>query len=98
MNKQIIHFGQDLDKAEFYNLIVKVTDINSQDLSIEIRDELLTREFTILMNFNLSLITKIGIFKYCKNSKNWTLRAGINETSVAYTLLGKNTLLQPIVS
>ena len=47
MNKQIIYFGQDLDKEEFYNLIVKVTDINSQDLSTEIRDELLTREFTI---------------------------------------------------
>jgi hypothetical protein len=46
LNKKIIHFGQDLDKAEFYNLIVKVTDIGSSQLS-EIRDELLSREYTI---------------------------------------------------
>ena len=46
MKKQIIHFGQDLDRTEFYNLIVKVTDIGSTELS-EIRDELLSREFTI---------------------------------------------------
>ena len=31
MTKQISHFGQDLDKIEFYNLIVKVTDISSKD-------------------------------------------------------------------
>ena len=30
MNKQIIYFGQDPDKAEFYNLIVKVTDLRSK--------------------------------------------------------------------
>ena len=47
MNKKIIHFGQDLDKAEFYNLIVKVTDIGSSELSAEIRNELLSREFMI---------------------------------------------------
>ena len=47
MKIAIVHFGQNPDKEEFYNLIVKVTDINSQDLSTEIRDELLTREFTI---------------------------------------------------
>jgi hypothetical protein len=47
MHKQILHFGQDLDKPEFYNLIVKVTDIGSSELSSEIRDELLSREFTI---------------------------------------------------
>ncbi len=47
MNKQIIHFGQDLDKAEFYNLIVKVSDINSTELFNEIRDELLQRGFII---------------------------------------------------
>ena len=31
MNKQIIHFGQYIDKAEFYNLIEKVTDISSKN-------------------------------------------------------------------
>ena len=46
MNKQIIHFGQDLDKAEFYNLIVKVTDI-SPGQSLDIQDELLFKGFTI---------------------------------------------------
>ena len=47
MNKQIIHFGQDLNKAEFYNLIVKVSDINSTELFNEIRDELLQHGFII---------------------------------------------------
>ncbi len=47
MNKQIIHFGQDPDKEEFYNLIVLVTNIGSEELSKEIRDELLQRDFTI---------------------------------------------------
>jgi hypothetical protein len=47
LNNQIIHFGQDLDREEFYNLIVKVTDIGSSELSAEIRNELPSREFTI---------------------------------------------------
>ncbi len=47
MNKIIIHFGQDLNRAEFYNHIVKVTYINFSELSNETRDELLQRNFTI---------------------------------------------------
>jgi hypothetical protein len=47
MHKQIIHFGQDPHKPEFYNLIVKVSDINSAELSNETRDELFQRGFTI---------------------------------------------------
>lgn len=47
MKKRILYFGQDLDKAEFYNLIVKVSDINSTELFNEIRDELLQRDFMI---------------------------------------------------
>ena len=47
MNKQIIHFAQDLDRTEFYNLIVRITDIGFYELSAEVRDELLSREFTI---------------------------------------------------
>lgn len=47
MNKQIIHFGQDLDKEEFYNLILKVTDIGSGKLSEEIKDGLLQRGFIV---------------------------------------------------
>lgn len=47
MNKQIIHFSQDLDKAEFYNLIVKVTDISSKNRFKEIWNELKVRKFTI---------------------------------------------------
>jgi hypothetical protein len=47
LNKQIIHFGQDLDRKEFYNLIVKVSDINSTELSDDVKDELLQRGFMI---------------------------------------------------
>jgi len=47
MNKQIIHFGKDPDKPEFYNLIVVVTNIGSPELSKEIRDDLFVRDFTI---------------------------------------------------
>lgn len=36
MYKQIIHLGQDPNKKEFYNLIVKVTDINSLDQLAEV--------------------------------------------------------------
>jgi hypothetical protein len=46
MNKQIIHFGQDLDKPEFYNLIVKVADIGPLKLS-DIKTEIHERGFTI---------------------------------------------------
>ena len=47
MNKQIIHFGRDPYQPEFYNLIIKASDINSAELSEELRDELLAREFAI---------------------------------------------------
>ena len=47
MNKQIIHFGQDPHKPEFYNLIVLATNIGSSDLSKDILDDLFSRHFTI---------------------------------------------------
>jgi len=47
MNKQIIHFGQDPHKPEFYNLIVLATNIGSEELSKEIQDDLFYRDFTI---------------------------------------------------
>ncbi len=47
MKKQIIHFGQDIDRKEFYNLIIKITDINSEELSVELRDDLLFNDFMI---------------------------------------------------
>jgi hypothetical protein len=40
MDKQIIHFGQDLDKAEFYNVILKISDITSKEQIREVWDEL----------------------------------------------------------
>ena len=46
MNKKIIHFGQDSDKAEFYNLIVKVTDIEPAQF-LDMQEELLFKGFTI---------------------------------------------------
>jgi hypothetical protein len=47
VNKQIIHFDQDLEKPEFYNILIKVSNIDSAELSTEIRDGLLRREFMI---------------------------------------------------
>ena len=55
MHKQIIHFGQDSDRAEFYNLIVRATDIGSSELSVEMRDEPLSREFTIFYSDDLTI-------------------------------------------
>lgn len=46
MNKQIVHFGQDPDKKEFHNLIVKVTDIGPAQF-LDIQEELLFKGFTI---------------------------------------------------
>ncbi len=71
MNKQIIHFGQDPNKAEFYNLIVKVSDINSAELFNEIRDELLQRgfiiyhfdEYTIEANFKHRYLEVLNKYK-----------------------------------
>ncbi len=40
MKKQIINFGQDPHKPEFYNLIVKVTDPSSRDQTKEVWVEL----------------------------------------------------------
>ena len=62
MNKQIIHCGQDLEKAEFYNLIVRITDIGFYELSAETRDELLSREFTIYYSDDGTIE---AIFKHC---------------------------------
>ncbi len=50
MIKNILHFGQDLDNAEFYNLIVKVTDISSKDQFKEIWNELKHHGFIIHHN------------------------------------------------
>jgi hypothetical protein len=47
MNKQIIHFGQDPHKPEFYNLIVLATNIGSIDLTKNILDDLFIKDFTI---------------------------------------------------
>jgi len=47
MKKEIVHFGQDLDKAEFYNLIVKVTDIDSPETAEEINSFLLANRFML---------------------------------------------------
>ncbi len=35
MRKKIVYFGQNLDKAEFYNLIVNVTDIDSPETVVD---------------------------------------------------------------
>ncbi len=47
MNKQIIHFGRDPYKPEFYNLIIRAFGIGSSDLSEEIRDVLLQKGFML---------------------------------------------------
>jgi hypothetical protein len=47
MKKTILHFGQDPDKKEFYNLIVKITDIDLPETSNEINSYLLTNGFTL---------------------------------------------------
>ncbi len=47
MNKQIIHFGKDPNKPEFYNLIVKVTDPSSRDQTKEVWIELKYHGFHI---------------------------------------------------
>ena len=50
MHKQIIHFGQNPDKEEFYNLVVKSTDIPSQQELSELKNELLRDDFIISFN------------------------------------------------
>ena len=50
MTKKISHFGQDLDKIEFYNLIVKVTDISSKDQFKDVWNELKYHGFIIHHN------------------------------------------------
>ncbi len=50
INKQIIHFGKDPHKEEFYNLIVKVTDISSKDVFKDVWNELKHHGFIIHHN------------------------------------------------
>ena len=46
MKKYIHFFSKDIDKPEFYNLIIVVSEISSGQLS-DIKDEVLKRRFTI---------------------------------------------------
>ena len=46
MNKKIIHFGQDPHKPEFYNLIIVVSEILSDQL-LDIKHEVFKHGFTI---------------------------------------------------
>ena len=47
MTKRMIFLGQDPDRAEFYNLYVRATDIPDREVFKEIQDELLGLGFLI---------------------------------------------------
>ena len=48
MNKKIHYFGKDIDKPEFYNLIIVISEIPSGQVS-DIKDEVLQRGFKIYL-------------------------------------------------
>ena len=47
MNKRLIQLGQDLDRAWFYNLIVKVSDISTEEQFKDMWNELKYHGFPI---------------------------------------------------
>ncbi len=75
MKKQIIHLGQDLDRKEFYNLIVKASDINSEELANEVKDELLGRGFMI---FYSDEYTVEACFKH-RHQEVWDMRRELDK-------------------